>query len=409
MSLSSALAGCGDGLPPGDMGQPDLTESPDLLPQPDLTQPDLTSFDLLPNKNFFAPAVIYPAGQGPRFVSVYDTRGNGTRDIIIANLGNTTAPGDVAVLLGNGDGTFQMAKHYALGVTDYATSVALGDVDNDSKADIVVGLAGTNIGVLYGNGDGTFVTPMIFYPSNVTSARFVALAKVANGTNNLDVVIADRSSDSISVLVGNGTRTNTFSATSHVFSVGATPTGLVVGDFDGNNKPDVATVNYSDSTVSVLLNNGSAGTPVSFQTPAPAYTAGKGAVGIAVGHVDSDAIVDLVTANVTDNTVSVFIGKGDGTFKPKADSSSGTGSIAVALGDFNQDSVMDLVTANSQDNSVGLLLGQATGGFAAPIEFPAGPNPDHIAVGPLIKNAKKPDVVTGNFLGNDISILLNIY
>ena len=67
------------------------------------------------------------------------------------------ASDNVSVLLGNGDGTFQTQKTYAVGYGPY--SVAVGDFNGDGKADLAVANYGSdNVSVLLGNGDGTFQT-----------------------------------------------------------------------------------------------------------------------------------------------------------------------------------------------------------------------------------------------------------
>jgi hypothetical protein len=407
------MTGCGDDTSKMDMNAPQDLSMPDLTTAP----PDLTNADLSPNLNFFAPLASYPVGTGPVYVVVYDTRGNGKQDIVVASLGTPpNVAGDVTVSLNNGDGTFQNATHYSLGgvgdaaVVENPNSAALADVDGDGHADIVVGLSSSNIAVLYGNGDGTFNTTSEKFPSNVTGGLYVALGKIANGTTHVDAVISDSFGNQVSVLTGSGVRGPTnFAATSHLFTVGPGPSYVVVQDFDKNGSLDVATVNLTDSTVSVLLNNGSVGTPVSFQTVAN-YMGGGGADGLAAGDINADGKLDLVTANVNDNTVSVLIGKGDGTFMTKVDYPTGTGTspAAIAIGDFNQDSHMDLVTANSATNNISLLLANPGGGFAMPLSFPAGNNPSHLAAG-LLNNDTKPDVVVGDFKGNAVSVLLNIF
>ncbi|KAJ5987704.1 integrin alpha N-terminal domain-containing protein [Penicillium waksmanii] len=80
--------------------------------------------------------------------------------------------------------------------------------------------------------------------------------------------------------------------------------------------------------------------------------------GVAVGDFNEDDYLDIVTADVGDNTVSILLGDGLGSFQPQATFPVGTSSYSVAVGDFNGDDYLDIVTANLNDNTVSVLLGK---------------------------------------------------
>src|SRR5579863_6078251 len=132
----------------------------------------------------FAPSVTYASGgQDAYFASIADVNGDGKPDIVVANgcgsNGNCN-PGSVAVLLGNGDGTFQPAVIYGSGGS-YAYSIAIADVNKDGHPDLLVanecsGSCSNNgtVGVLLGNGDGTF-QPAVTYNSGAWSTVSIAV------------------------------------------------------------------------------------------------------------------------------------------------------------------------------------------------------------------------------------------
>jgi hypothetical protein len=124
------------------------------------------------------------------------------------------------------------------------------------------------------------------------------------------------------------------------FPVGTNPQAVVTADFNGDGRLDLATPNYGDNTVSVLLGNANG----TFQ---PAQNSATGAIplSLAVGDFNADGKLDLATANNGD--VSVLLGNGNGTFQAPANINLGSSPASVAVGDFNADGKLDLgVTSN---------------------------------------------------------------
>ena len=116
-------------------------------------------------------------------------------------------------------------------------------------------------------------------------------------------------------------------------------------------------------------------------------------------------VPDLVTTNVL-GSVSVLLGRGDGTFGPQLTFPVSGRPLSVAVADLNNDGVPDLVTANGLSGAVSVLLGRGDGTFLARQNFLVGGPPRSVAVADL-NNDGAPDLVTVNENSHDVSVLLH--
>ncbi|HLQ65404.1 MAG TPA: FG-GAP-like repeat-containing protein, partial [bacterium] len=307
--------------------------------------------------------------------------------------------------------SFAAPSNYAVGTQPQ--TVAVGDFRGIGVQDLAVVNAGSNtVSVLLGNGDGTFQAARS-YPVGLkpTSVAVSAL----RGTTVQDLVVANSGSTTVSVLLGNGD--GTFQP-ARDFLVGNGPYFVAVGDFRGIGRKDLVTANFgsntpTDNTISVLLGNGDG----TFQ-PAQTYVADRGPIALGVGNFRG--IVgrqDLVVVNYGSTTVSVLLGNGDGTFQPARNypvgCSSGPCGAAVAVGDFRGTGIQDLAVAIYGDGTattVSVLLGNGDGTFQAPQSYGVGPGPTSIATGDFRGIGRK-DLVTANWqrnAGNTVSVLLGL-
>jgi hypothetical protein len=228
----------------------------------------------------FQSAVSYNTGMYVASVAIADVNGDGHPDIVVTgSCVGCSSNGDVAVLLNNGDGTFQSPVDYSSGGTS-PSSVAIGDVNGDGKPDIVVTnwcLTGnksclTGVDVRLNNGDGTFQSP-VGYRTGDWRNNSVAIADV-NGDGIPDLVIGDwtrclnckTTESDIVVLVGNGD--GTFQSPVHFNPGGQNVTWVAVADLNGDGRPDLAAVD--GNSIAVLLNSFQAKTAtVLTSTPNP--------------------------------------------------------------------------------------------------------------------------------------------
>jgi hypothetical protein len=341
----------------------------------------------------FLPAVTYSsAGTITNAVPVADLNGDQKPDIVVANGYNADGNGGVGVLLGNGDGSFKPAVTYDSGGRGAnANSIVIADLNADGRPDIVVTDScndsfcgsGNWVAVLLGNGDGTFQKAQKYRTGGASWA--VAVGDV-NGDGKPDLIVANvcsgsdnihtcKKASNIAVLLGLG---NGQFAAAQTYPVNGYGTYfLALGDFNGDGKLDVVATSFcsdppdctNGGVVGMLLGNGDG----TFQ-PVVDYLTGGAANGVAVGDLNGDGKLDIAVANGGSKTVSVFLGNGDGTLKPPSIYSVPGLAAEIAIGDVNQDGKPDLVVTTGDYTVVGgasVLLGKGNGKFKPPTTYSA--------------------------------------
>ncbi|HEV3278241.1 MAG TPA: alkaline phosphatase family protein [Terriglobia bacterium] len=142
-------------------------------------------------------------------------------------------------------------------------------------------------------------------------------------------------------------------------AAGDSPQAIVSGDFNGDGAADLAVANYADNTVSIYLSTGN-GTFGSPQT----ITTGRGPIALAVGDFNGAGMLGLAVANQIDSTVSIFIGNGNGTLTLKETiGMDTTAPSALGVADFNGDGKLDLALVSRADSATEIFLGNGDGTF----------------------------------------------
>ena len=269
--------------------------------------------------------------------------------------------------------------------------------------------------MLLGNGDGTFATQTTF-PTGAGPV-WIATGSFRTDANNqnIDLAIANETANTISILLGNGD--GTFQAKTDI-AAGNGPVSVLAKNFhdlNGLGALDLAVANHDDDTILIYQGNGDG----TFQAPGVIQLpAGYGPAALSTADFNGDGHSDLVVADEGNDTVSVFLGNGDGTFGARTDYATGTSPVWVSTGDFNGDSVLDLAVANKGSNTVSILLGNANtatsgatavgnGTFGAQVPYPAGTSPTSIAVADFNIDGL-PDLAVTSMGDNAISLLLNL-
>jgi len=290
------------------------------------------------------------------------------------------------------------------------------------------GAVGTAVTINGSNFNSTSSSDIVFFGATmatVTSASTTSLTvtvpagasyapiTVLNASNHLSGY--SRTPFIVTFLGTGGITTSTF-ASPQTFSTGNAPQFVAVADIDGDGKADIVVVNQNDNTMGVFLNKSSSGSITSGSFAAEVtFSTGTGSYpnGIAIGDLDGDGKLDVVTANTGNASLSVFRNTssvGNISFAAHADFATGNADPQyVAIADFDGDGKPDMAVTNEANVSVfhnTTTSGSTTISFAAHADFAVESEPGGIAVGDFDGDGK-PDIAATISSDNYVSVLHN--
>jgi hypothetical protein len=349
-----------------------------------------------------------------------DLNADGRPDLVTTVDNSLTGGGDVVVLLGSGNGSFTPAQGspFSDGGAQPVT-VAIGDVNNDGRPDIVT--AGSGLGVLLNSGTGTF-TAVRGSPFQAGANPIAVALGDFNGDGNLDTAVSGGGANgTVTILLGNGT--GTFSATGTAISVGVNPGGVVTADFNGDGRADLAVAVAGNDTgangsVALLLGNGN-GTFTAAATPPFANDDFPRA--LVTGDFNGDGTTDMAVLDggfLNASAVSVLLNNGTGVFSKVTDfpvQTGGVNSVTIAAGDFNNDGRPDVTVANagptstSTPGTASVLVNDGTGllSRASGSPFSSGGLTAAGVATADFNGDGLPDVAVMNVASTNVGVLLN--
>jgi hypothetical protein len=276
--------------------------------------------------------------------------------------------------------------------------VVAQDLNGDGKADIAVTCLGssvTSLVVFIGKGDGTFRSPSVYGSSKMLPGRGTLVAGDLNGDGKPDLVATGLTFEGTSTMVaflnnGDGSFTQT-----QEFEPGSIADS-VLADLNGDGHLDLLNTR-GDSKVQVLLGKGDG----TFLKYGPQYPMTKGMNGIALADFNGDGKPDLLACGYTSsgspsNAYALAFGLSGGFGPPQVSNGTPYGQcLGIAVADFNGDGKLDFALsgwnqAGGREN-LSVFLGKGDGTFASPAEYVVGP-PSHLLVGDLNGDGK-PDIV----------------
>ncbi len=292
--------------------------------------------------------------------------------------------------------------------------VAVGDLDRDGDADLVVSevLDKDGLRVFLNNGFGRFTALDLFVLPGIQDPSRFALGDL-DRDGSLDLVVVGEGSANLVVAKGKGN--GRFEPTPVRPLEGATPVQAVIGDLnlDGSDEVIVAHLSRSDR-LTVL--SGEGGGALGRERR---LRVGRGVQSMAVQDLDGDGDLDLAAANEEADQVIVLRNAGDGKLEPSAILAAPGRPEAIVAGDVNEDTIVDLITVNQGANSVSLLLGRGVGNdssgnesrveglsYAAPVSWDVGERPAIPALADLDGDSDLDLAVPGLF-SDDVTVLVN--
>jgi len=278
--------------------------------------------------------------------------------------------------------------------------LAEGDFNGDGKLDLAVANGSTHsIQIMLGNGDGTFTAGASFsVGSSPTSTPTSIVAGDFTENGKLDLAIGVSPDSIVEIFSGDGT--GNFALVSTIPSV-VNPVSLAVSDFNQDGFLDLVVANGQDNTVTVFLGRGNASFRI---TSTPLATALLGPVQVIVSDFNNDGVPDLMIVNSKNNTITTLPGKGDGTFGNAAAALTlASAPSGVAFGDFNVDGKMDIAVVSG--STVTVYLGNGNNTFQTGVAYPTGSGANSVAVGDVNGDGFL-DLITANGTAGTVSVLL---
>lgn len=367
------------------------------------------------------PSTSYNVGAGPVALVAADFRNLGLSDLAVVNeLDNSVSI--LLNEGGNQSGTFTTpAGTISLGAARATAPAIPPQITSDRLTSsgfhdlLITDPTANTVRIFLSNGDGTF-KEATGSPITVPNQPSAIVTGDFNGDGNVDFAVTSFASSEVSLFFGDGTGAFTQAAGSPVALPAGVlnPVAMVKGDFNNDGKVDLAIVANNNAPAAagelvVLLGQGNG----TFLAAGPATTVGNGPVALATGDFDASGSLDVAVLNQTDATVTILLNHGDGTFGlgPNSPLSLGTGTVptGIAVTDVDKNGTPDILVSDSATNSFSVFLNGGLGVFAFALEPPAGTNPSAIIAAPLESTTPSDAAITNNLSSGtgQVTVILN--
>jgi hypothetical protein len=368
----------------------------------------------------FRPPANFPVSSGNATLAVGDFNNDGILDIASADIGDfdpdhpERANNKISILLGVGNGTFRSATPPTVQVGRAPEGIDVGNFNEDRNLDLVVAnLFSNSITVLLGDGRGGFRATEYRISSDPAPSELTSTVVVGDFNNDrkLDVAALNEGTSTVSVFLGDGRGGFSPPRRYSALLPESTPRRMVAEDFNKDGNLDLAIAGGEAESVVILLGDGRGGFD---SNPDRIFSAGPLTAHLATGDFNGDGNPDIVAAckwyilppsDGLVGNVSVLYGDGTGNFGIFY--KSGSNPISATVGDVNGDNKLDVAAANAGSDDVWVLLGDGLGGFSYGAKPAVGSRPVSVIMGQFNQDVdNRVDLATANFDSNDVSVLL---
>jgi hypothetical protein len=348
---------------------------------------------------FTPPSSLVSVQNAPANLAVGDWNKDGFPDFAVTNTGSNS----VSIRLGNGTLLFPGGGDVSIAGAGQPVGIAAGDFDGDAYLDLAVAARGPGlVRFLQGGPGGTFTSLGAADLTGRTGAEAVVAADF-NRDGKTDLAVASTGGAQVTFYLRLGAFTF---AGAQTVNVGQGPASLVVGDFDRDGDLDVAAANSVSNDVSLLLNNGS-GVFTELNSPTPTrFSVGQNPRSIAAGDFDRDGRLDLVTADLGSNQLTILRAMpATPWFAPVGTLLTLSGPAWVMVSDFDRDGLQDLAVSELAASAVSIRLGTGPFAFGPSTDIPT-PSPLGLAAGDFNRDGRT-DFLKAFNASSSVGVFLN--